>query len=166
MGEVRFQTRVAPQVTIGTFLDVMSAAGRSPLTKLKRTSDGGSMATGVMVAGRGTERDTKTAYAGFMSGPSIPVSDVLVTKKDIASVGELQRIAAASLAERRAADVQWSMELSTELVDVSRMLPGSLIRLDVRGDRLRADGQHLLRVVSLSGSWGSTKVTPEVKAYG
>lgn len=165
-GSGRFQPRVASQVTIGTYTDIMSAASQSPLLKLERSSDGSDQSTGVVVLGRGSERDTKSAWAGFMAGPTIPVSDVVATKKNIANQGSLQRIATAELTKRRLPNVQWSMELSTEKVSVSRLLPGSLIRLDVRGDRLRPDGQYLLRVVALSGTWGSTKVSPEVQAYG
>lgn len=165
-GSGRFQPRVAPQVTIGTYTDIMSAARESPLLKLQRGSDGARMATGAVVLGRGSERDTKSAWAGYVAGSTIPVADVVITKKDIANSGALQRIVTAELAKRRFPNLQWSMELSTEKVAVSRLLPGSLIRLDVRGDRLRPDGQYLLRVIALSGTWGSSKVSPEVQAYG
>ena len=165
-GSGRFQPRVASQITLGSYTDIMSAAPQSPLLKLQRSSDGANQATGVVVLGRGSERDTKSAYAGFMAGPVIPVSDVVLTKKDIANTASLARIAQAELAKRRYPNQQWSMEFSTEKVSVGRLLPGSLIRLDVRNDRLKPDGQYLLRVIALSGTWGSTQVSPEVQAYG
>ena len=165
-GSGRFQPRVAPQITVGSYTDIMSAAPQSPLLKLQRSSDGDNQSTGVVVLGRGSERDTKSAWAGFMAGPVIPVSDIVTTKKDIANMASLQRIATAELAKRRRPGVQWSMEFSTEKVAVSKLLPGALIRLDVRNDRLKPDGQYLLRVIALSGTWGSSRVSPEVQAYG
>lgn len=161
----RFQPRVSRQITIGTVTDLFTAARKSPVVKLRRRITGQGQATGVIVFGAGSERRTLSAWSGYMDGPNIPVNDVLVTKKDIDNVGALKRIADAELAGRRFPTTQWTLEVNTERIPVSKLLPGSLLNLDVRKDRRKPDAQYPLRVVALSGDWRSRTVKPEVQAY-
>lgn len=165
-GDVRFQTRVASPVTIGSALHLPVSVEESRVTGLSVTEDGAAQLTGAFAIGEGFEADTKTGFSYAMAGEDSPVRDAAVQMKQVKDVSVLNRIALAELTERRNTIKQWSFKLVTDGLPADAATPGSLLDLDVRGDEWIPDGVYRQRVISNGGVFGSYEESPEVQSYG
>lgn len=164
-GSVRFQTRVASQITIGSALHLPVSVEESRVTGLSVTEDGSMQLTGAFAIGEGTEADTVTGLAWAMAGEDSPVRDAALQLKQVADVGALSRAALAELTERRNTIKEWSFKLAMDGLPVDAATPGSLLDLDVRGDEWIPDGIYRQRVLSNGGVFGSFEESPEVQLY-
>ena len=166
-GQLRFQTRVGAPISSGS-TDLPVTAPESPVTDLQVTFDGSKQLSGVFYAGAGSEKDMVTNFAWFIDGPGMVNRDASRTdQKDVRDPAKLAKIAMADLVAHRAPIEQWSfnIQVSDELPP-SRIRPGTVLRMDVRGDDWIPDGVYTHRVIAISGTFGSDTVKVEVQPHG
>lgn len=170
-GQLRWQTIVAPKVSIGAATDLAARAPGSIVTGLRVKRSAATIATGVLAFGKGQGQDKPHAYAPSTGSGATdePVRDVKVTYQDIevpagdtAAQARLQAAANKEYAARRYPVEQWSFGLHVYGLGPAIALPGASLRLWVHGSKRIADGPHLKRVVALAGDWGMG-VKPEVQ---
>ncbi|KTR96477.1 hypothetical protein NS220_02040 [Microbacterium testaceum] len=166
-GGVRFQTRVAPRVTIGSTLFHLDAA-RSPVAGITYRVDGSQQVTGLQGIGNGTGEDQETAAAGGVI--TIPIRDTKKSFDDLSGAA-LQQAVSAHYAANVEPIVQWDVggftigdEYPPDVVGAASVLQ---IEVPTNADGSPFDpvipaGIHTLRVVKVSGGNGR-QLKPEVQ---
>lgn len=166
-GYLRYTTRVAQTITVGSPFLLAARAPGSIVTNLEPRHDVAAQRTGVLAFGNGTGQDRLWAYAP-QTGDGIrdmPVQDVQVTFPDITDQTRLQAAADAEFRRRNYPVEQWGIELHIGGYGPQIADAGSLLDVHVYGSERIPDGVHHLRSIGLSGDL-SMKVTPEVQTYG
>lgn len=159
---LQWEVRVAPRITT-TGADFPVTVMDPDVKSLSLTEDGSEELTGVVVLGNGTEEDMVTSWAGT-AGYTIPVRDATRDSKDVRDPAQLQKVADTFLAEFSSPLQQFSFDvvLSGDR-SPNEVLPGRVLRMEVRGDEFMDDSVADRRVIALSGSIGSYVVKPEVQ---
>lgn len=160
--QLRFQTLVAPTVTIGQSYFHLQAEDR-PLSGLHYKVSGAQQVTGVHGLGAGTGQDQESAVAGnetFL----VPARDVKIKFPDLTGT----RLQAATNAARDAGrnpKVQWTVDAFTfsDEYGPEHALTGRAWQLESKGHPVYPDGLHQLRVIAASGSW-SNQISTEVQS--
>lgn len=157
-----WEVRVASKITT-TGADFPVTAMDPDVKGLSLTEDGSEELTGVVVLGNGTEEDMVTSWAGT-PGYTIPVRDATRDSKDVRDPVQLQKVANTFLAEFAAPLQQFSFDvvLSGDR-SPDEVLPGRVLKMEIRGDEFMDDTVADRRVIALSGSIGSFVVKPEVQ---
>lgn len=162
-GNLRFQTRVAPQVTVGTS-SFHIFADESPLSKVEYELDGSRQLTGLQGLGNGTGQDQDVAWAGA-GVYTIPIRDA---KQDFADLtgARLQAATNAALAADVTPLVQWSIDEFT--IDPDVWTPehaeiGRVWQVEAFGDAVIPDGTYTLRVIAAGGDL-SMKIRTEIQS--
>lgn len=165
-GVLRFNVRVLGPTSTSGSTDLPVTVPESRVVGLSVSRDAARQVTGVLVVGKGTGKNMKTAYAptGGSRATLLPVRDEKRdTAKDIDDVAQLQEIAKAEYAKWKDPVEQWSFsvrlddELTPDLVQ-----PARLLRMDVRGDEYLLEDVYQQRVIALAGDM-TLAVKPEVQ---
>ena len=160
-GYLRYQTRVAPKITVGSSTFHLLAAA-SPLSKVSYTLDGSRQLTGLQGVGNGTGQDQEVAWSG--SGPySIPIRDAKEEFPDL-SGARLQAATTAALARDLSPTSQWSIGEFTidETWTAEHAEIGRVWQIETTNEPVIPDGPHTLRVIGASGGL-STKIRTEIQ---
>lgn len=158
---LRFQTRVAPVITIGASSFHLQAAEK-PISGVRLHVDGSRQLTGLQGVGNGTGQDQEVAWAG-QPPYTIPIRDAKRDFPDLTGA----RLSAATWATLDAEDqplVQWSVKQFTidDNWGPEHAAPGRAWQIESSGDLVIPDGTHNMRVIAASGSLGRT-ITTEVQ---
>lgn len=149
---IRFQTRVAPAVTIGASTFNLDA-DESPLSGVHYKVDGKRQLTGLLGVGNGSGQDQETAWAGGVV--NIPIRDSKQSFPDLTGAA-LQQATSAYYHANTSPLVQWSIGEFTVSGDWTPVhaSPGRVWTVESYGDPVIPDGAHVLRVISVSGGSG------------
>lgn len=149
---VRFQTLVAPKVTVGTSKFNLDAA-ESPLGSVKYTVDGARQVTGILGLGNGSGQDQETAWAGGII--NVPIRDTKQSFPDLTG-SALQAAVNAYYAENVLPVKQWSIGSFTigDGWTPEHAAPGRVWSIESHGDPVIPDGTVDLRVIKVSGGNG------------
>lgn len=152
----RFETRVAPAVTFGTSTFNLDADD-IPISGIKYKVTGDRQLTGVLGIGTGSGEDQPTKWKGLDEGTftGIPIRDTKQSFPDLEG-DALQQAANVYHAANLEALAQWTVGTFTISDDWPPMhaAPGRVWQLQSYGDPVIPDGEHMLRVVSVSGGNG------------
>lgn len=152
-GMLRFEAIVQPQIQIG-LTEFKLHADESPLGGVKYRKDFTRQVTGLLGVGNGSGQDQEIAWAGQDTHPII-IRDTQESIPDLKGA-ELQAATTNRFNARRQPTVQWTVGSFTasDMWDMSLASPGRLWRLESRDDPVIPDGEHTVRVVSVSGGNG------------
>lgn len=160
--QLRFQTLVAPKISVGTSHFHLQAED-TPLSGVRYKVSGVDQVTGGQGIGSGTGQDQPVAWAG--GGPYlIPIRDAKREFPDLEGV-RLQASTNAWFADVRYPRVQWTVASFTVSDDYppSHAVAGRGWQLESSGHPVFPNGVHPVRVISVSGSFGSV-ITTEVQS--
>lgn len=152
---LRFQTRVAPRITLGTSSFILQVQ-EVPLGGIQYTVDGSNQLTGLQGVGNGTGQDQEVAWAG--SGPyDIPIRDAKRDFPDRTGT-RLQSATNSTLAAEDEPLIQWSVKEFTisDTALAEEATPGRVWQIDSQSDLVIPDGRHMLRVIATSGDLSNT----------
>lgn len=160
-GSLRYEAMVQPQIQIG-LTEFKLHADESPLAGVKYRKDFTRQVTGLLGVGNGSGQDQETAWAGQDTHPII-IRDTQESIPDLKGAA-LQAATTNRFNARRQPTLQWTVGSFTasDEWDMSLAAPGRVWRLESRDDPVIPDGEHTLRVVSVSGG-NSNQVRVEVQ---
>lgn len=159
---VRFQTRVAERVEIGSAKKLHLQADESPLDDVRFRKNFQRQVTGLLGVGTGSGEDQPTKFAGQATHPII-IRDTQESFPDLEGAA-LQEATDKRFEARKVPDVQWTVGgfVVSEEWGADIVTPGALWDLESQGDGVIPDGVHGIRVISVSGGNGR-KVNVEVQ---
>lgn len=160
--QLRFQTLVAPKVTVGTKHFHLQAEDR-PMSGIRYRKSGAEQLTGGQGIGTGSGEDQPVTWAG--GAPYvIPIRDA---KRDFPDLdgARLQQATNAWVGEARTPTVQWSIGKFTwtDEYPPNLAMTGQGWTLESSGHPIFPNGRHEVRVIGASGTFGR-EISTEVQS--
>ncbi len=144
-----WEARIGAPFLTGPDLEVALGAADSPVKNLKIGKRGRSVLTGAFGIGDGSEQRLQVAQVPSQNDRII--RDAKVTFKAETGDALVQRTTG-YLAARFRPSQQWSLDLTTDEVDLQTLRIGSTLRVNAMGHRFAPDGPTDLRVIGFGGT--------------